>query len=120
MQTSGSDGYENTLDRASGIDQLLDEGQVGLEERGVARYCAYEVIARSGHLAMDPTMRVLPVIKCTTPGRAATSMWHVCGTTLRCAGRSEPPIPPLTSTFLKSERRESNPRSQLGKLMFCR
>ncbi len=30
-----------------------------------------------------------------------------------------PPVPLLTRTFFKSERRESNPRSQLGKLMFC-
>ncbi len=27
---------------------------------------------------------------------------------------------PLTRTYVESGRRESNPRSQLGKLMFCR
>ena len=30
------------------------------------------------------------------------------------------PLSLLTRTFTESGRRESNPRSQLGKLMFCR
>ena len=34
--------------------------------------------------------------------------------------QQEPPKGLLTSDFFESERRESNPRSQLGKLMFCR